>query len=72
MGYYEGQRDRPCPRCGGIVATVFISVGPMSFSQKCRGCGTTEFTQDEEARLGDNVLPTVVQGLPSVPTDGSE
>jgi hypothetical protein len=57
MGYYVGQRDRPCPRCGGVVSTLFISVSPMSFSQRCNDCGTTEFTPEEEVQLGANVLP---------------
>lgn len=51
MGYYEGQRENPCPRCGGIVYTLFISVSPISFYQKCSGCGTEEFTEEEEKQL---------------------
>jgi hypothetical protein len=58
MGYYEGQRENPCPRCGGPVATTFISVSPMSFSQRCRGCGAGEFTPEEETALGPNVEPS--------------
>jgi hypothetical protein len=54
MGYYLGQRENPCPRCGGIVYTTFISVTPMSFFQKCSGCKTETFTEEEEELLGDN------------------
>lgn len=57
MGYYEGRREHPCPRCGGVVATLFISVGPMSFSQRCDSCGVTEYTEAEETQLGDNLPP---------------
>jgi ribosomal protein S27AE len=54
MGYYVGQRENPCPRCGGIVVTLFISVSPMSFSQKCENCGTDSFSEEEEKLLGAN------------------
>lgn len=54
MGYYQGQRENPCPRCGGIVYTLFISVGDMSFSQECNKCNTTEFTPTEDKALGAN------------------
>lgn len=54
MGYYEGQRKNPCPRCGEIVYTLFISVSPMSFYEKCSGCGTTDFTEEERKQLGEN------------------
>lgn len=54
MGYYEGQRENPCPRCGGVVATLFISVTPMSFSQRCQGCGVSDFTEAEETYLAGN------------------
>lgn len=54
MGYYEGEREWPCPRCGGHVWTLFISVD-MLFRQQCGRCGTTEFTPEEEKRLGGNV-----------------
>lgn len=52
MGVYPGQRENPCPRCGGVVGTLFISVSPMSFSQKCGACGVSEFTPEEDAGLG--------------------
>ena len=58
MGVYPGKRENPCPRCGGVVWTTFISVSPMSFSQKCEGCGTAVFTEDEEKVLGANVSPS--------------
>lgn len=54
MGVYYGERENPCPRCGGKVTTVFISVTPMSSSQKCLGCKTTDFTKEEEKKLGKN------------------
>ena len=54
MGIYEGQRENPCPRCGGTVYTTFISVSPMSFYQYCSGCEAEEFTPDEEKLLGSN------------------
>lgn len=57
MGYYEGQHENPCPRCGGVVETVFISVAPMSFSRRCQGCGVSEFTSEEVEALGDNRHP---------------
>ena len=47
MGYYLGQRRNPCPRCGGVVATIFVSVSLMSFSQRCSECGTSEFASDD-------------------------
>ena len=50
MGYYDGQRKNPCPRCGGVVLTVFVSVGAMSFHERCVGCGTEDFTPDEAGR----------------------
>lgn len=54
MGYYEGQRENPCPRCGSVVYTLFVSISPMSFSQKCSGCKTTSFSKPEEKLLGSN------------------
>lgn len=54
MGYYLGKRENPCPRCGGTVWTVFISVGAMSFDERCDGCGTESFTEDERRALGNN------------------
>lgn len=59
MGIYEGQRENPCPRCGGVVGTTFISVTPMSFSQRCHGCGTTDFMDEENAQLGGNRYPDI-------------
>lgn len=55
MGYYVGQRENPCPRCGGIVYTLFISVTPMSFSQKCSDCETESFSKEEDKLLGNNI-----------------
>ena len=76
MGYYEGLRDNPCPRCGGIVYTVFISVSPMSFSQRCQKCGITEFTEAEELQLGGNssrlTLETINDALEKIWDDNYE
>ena len=58
MGYYLGQRENPCPRCGGVVGTIFISVSPMSFSQRCQQCGADDYTPEEDAQLGANTSPT--------------
>lgn len=55
MGYYEGQRENPCPRCGGKVHTLFISVTPISYSEQCDKCGTTEFTVEEKEQLGKSI-----------------
>lgn len=54
MGLYQGQRENPCPRCGGEVQTIFISVGGMGFFQRCMGCKTTQYTEEEEKKLGKN------------------
>lgn len=54
MGYFKGQRENPCPRCGGIVHTLFISVSPVSFDQRCEKCETWKFTEEEEKQLGAN------------------
>lgn len=54
MGYYTGQRENPCPRCGGVVVTLFISVTPMSFYQKCIGCSTQIFSKEEDTQMGAN------------------
>lgn len=67
MGFYPGRRANPCPRCGGIVGTLFVSVSPMSFQQRCADCGTSEFTDEEEAALGpnrsgDDIEPAIVRG----------
>lgn len=55
MGYYPGKREHPCPRCGGTVWTMFWSIGAMRLDQRCDGCGTEMFTEDEERALGHNV-----------------
>lgn len=55
MGYYQGRRENPCPRCGGVVVTLFISVD-MSFHQECLKCGAKQFTKEEEEQLGGNSL----------------
>lgn len=54
MGYYEGQYENPCPRCGGLVYTLFISVTPMSFWMECSKCHTKEYTPEETKQLGAN------------------
>jgi len=55
MGIYYGERENPCPRCGGKVVTVFISVTPMQFHQQCVNCKTKEFTDKEHRKLGENI-----------------
>lgn len=62
MGYYYGQRENPCPRCGGVVSTVFISIPPMKYFQLCNGCKTEVFTKEEEKLLGGNE-PALVVGV---------
>lgn len=56
MGYYPGQYENPCPRCGNIVYTLFISVGNMSYTEECSGCKTQKFTEEEKLLLGYNKL----------------
>lgn len=65
MGYYEGQYENPCPRCGEIVYTLFISAGSMSFNRRCSGCKTESFTKEEEEQLGHN--GPVAQWLEQLP-----
>lgn len=57
MGIYHGRHVNPCPRCGGVVGTTFISISPMSFHRGCGDCGARDFTPEEVVQLGDNVAP---------------
>ena len=54
MGVYYGKRENPCPRCGETVGTVFYSMLPMSFHQRCNGCKTEKYSEEEEKLLGYN------------------
>jgi hypothetical protein len=52
MGYYPGKRENQCPRCGGTVWTLFISVGRMSYTRSATAAARLTSPKMRSGRLG--------------------